>query len=74
MDKFVSNHKMSKKARREVAKAQRNTWGAISPITRRIESKKLYKRKKVRLERDDTYQTEPFTFAAFITIDFCFGA
>jgi hypothetical protein len=60
MDKFIPKEKMSKKKQHDLAKAKRATWGAVNPVTRRVESKKLYNRKKVRMERNDTYHAEPF--------------
>ncbi|HCM14328.1 MAG TPA: hypothetical protein DHW85_14250 [Lachnospiraceae bacterium] len=45
---------MSKKARRELDKARRSTWGALSPVTRKVESKKVYNRKKIR-EKDESF-------------------
>lgn len=60
--KFIPKGKLSKKARLENAKTKRGSWGAISPVTRRMESKKLYNRKKVRLERNDSDQAGLFNF------------
>ena len=31
MEKFISKEKLSKKAKRELAKARRQTWGGINP-------------------------------------------
>ena len=45
MDRFISKEKMSKKARRQLDRQRRATW-SFSPITRRVESKKIYNRKK----------------------------
>lgn len=45
MTKFVSRNKLSKKARKQLDAQQRTTWD-FSPSTRKIESKKLYNRKK----------------------------
>lgn len=61
MEMFIPKEKMSKKTRRAIDKAKRNTW-AMSPVTRRAESKKVYNRKKVRLDRSDLYQAGPFHF------------
>lgn len=64
MEKFIPKEKMSKKARRALEQARRNTWGAVNPITRRVENKKAYNRKKVRMERNDFFHAEPFHLAA----------
>lgn len=45
MAKFIPKEKMSKKARKELAAQQRATW-TFSPVTKKVESKKLYNRKK----------------------------
>jgi hypothetical protein len=46
MIKFIPKEKLSKKAKRERNQAMRQSWGAISPVTRKIDSKKTYKREK----------------------------
>ena len=45
MAKFVSHEKLSKKARKELDNQKRTVW-AFSPTTKKVESKKLYNRKK----------------------------
>ena len=45
MAKFISREKLSKKARKELDNQKRAVW-AFSPTTRKVESKKLYNRKK----------------------------
>ena len=45
MAKFISREKLSKKARKELDSQKRATW-AFSPTTKKVESKKLYNRKK----------------------------
>ena len=69
MDKFISKEKLSKRAQRELASAKRNTWGSFNPVTRKAESKKVYNRKRVRLERNDSYQAEPFVKEALCSFD-----
>ena len=46
MIKFIPKGKLSKKAKRELDQARRQVWDDISPVTRRIDSKKMYKREK----------------------------
>lgn len=55
MEKFVSRKKMSKKARKLLAAKSRKTW-AFSPVTRTVNSKKIYDRKKASriLKNEDT--------------------
>lgn len=52
MAKFVSKAKMSKRARKELAKQNRVTWD-MSPVTRMTRNKKIYDRKKNSRERFD---------------------
>ncbi len=51
MEKFIPKEKLSKKARRALAAKKRATWG-FSPVTKRVESKKVYSRKKNSRLRD----------------------
>ena len=46
MKKFVEYEKLSKKQKREIDKARRSGWGGVIPVTRKVESAKLYNRKK----------------------------
>ena len=45
MSKFIPREKLSKKARRALDVQRRAAWG-FSPVTRKVESKKIYNRKK----------------------------
>lgn len=45
MKKFVPYEKLSKSKKRELDRKKRVTWGSVNPVTRKDESKKLYKRK-----------------------------
>ena len=45
MEKFIPKEKLSKKARKALEAKKRATWD-ISPVTKRVESKKVYNRKK----------------------------
>ena len=51
MSNFVPYEKLSRKKKRELDRQRRNIWG-ISPITRKPENPKAYKRKN-RVEPDD---------------------
>ena len=48
MDKFVPYEKLSKKEKRKLDNARRQTWGALSPVTRKPENSKAYNRNKAR--------------------------
>ena len=45
MKKFIPRDKLGKKARRLLNSQRRRTW-AISPVTRTVESRKVYNRKR----------------------------
>ena len=45
MAKFIPKAKISKKARKELAKQNRVTW-EMNPVTRKTENRKAYDRKK----------------------------
>ena len=51
---FVPKGKMSKKAQKELNRQRRVTWG-ISPVTKAVESKKVYNRRKNARGRQDEY-------------------
>jgi len=50
MMKFIPKEKLSKKARKELDRSRRETWD-FSPVTRKVESKKVYNRKKASHDR-----------------------
>ena len=52
MTRFVPKDKLSKKARKELNRQKRVTW-EFSPVTKTVESKKVYSRKKKAQYRDD---------------------
>lgn len=52
MAKFIPKAKMSKKARKELAKQNRVTWD-VNPVTRKTENRKAYNRKRDSRERFD---------------------
>jgi hypothetical protein len=54
MSKFIPKEKLSKKARKQLDNEQRTTW-AFSPVTKKVESKKLYNRKRKSYDRYDDY-------------------
>ena len=52
MAKYVSKDKLSKKAQKELNRQRRVTWD-FSPVTKTVDSKKLYNRKRNARNRDD---------------------
>lgn len=53
MEKFIPYEKLSKKQKRALDAARRNSWGSLNPATRKPENPKAYKRKKQRIEEND---------------------
>ena len=51
---FVSKNKLSKKAQKELNRQRRVTWD-FSPVTKTVESKKLYNRRKNSYDRHEDY-------------------
>ena len=46
MEKFIPYEKLSKKERRKLDQAKRQTWGELNPVTRKPENSRAYNRKK----------------------------
>ena len=61
MAKFVSREKLSKKARKELDNQKRTVW-VFSPTTKKVESKKLYNRKKSARAWKDDFGMSAFLF------------
>jgi len=54
MKRFVPREKLGKKARKQLDSEQRTPW-TFSPVTKKVESKKLYNRKRKAHDRYDDY-------------------
>ena len=46
MEKFIPYEKLSKKEKRKMDLAKRQTWGELNPVTRKPDRSKAYNRKK----------------------------
>ena len=46
MEKFIPYEKLSKKEKRKMDLARRQTWGERNPVTRKPENSRAYNRKK----------------------------
>jgi hypothetical protein len=71
MDKFIPKEKLSKKARREKAKAQRQTWDGLNPVTRKPQNPKAYVREKPRIDDGDDTGASSFHHSFRITPRHC---
>ena len=54
MARFVPKEKLSKKAQKELNRQRRVTW-EFSPVTKTVESRKLYSRRRKAQDRYDDY-------------------
>lgn len=50
MEKFIPYEKLSKKEKRRLDQAKRQTWGGINPVTRKPENSRAYNRQKVKAQ------------------------
>ena len=50
MEKFVPYEKLSKKEKRKMDLARRQTWGALNPVTRKPENSRAYNRQKAKAQ------------------------
>ena len=66
MARFVPKGKMSKKAQKELNRQRRVTWG-FSPVTKTVESKKRYNRKKNSCDRNEDYGIGVFQFSVLLS-------
>ena len=48
MEKFIPYEKLSKKEKRKMDLAKRQTWGELNPVTRKPENSKAYNRNRAR--------------------------
>ena len=66
MDKFIPYEKLTKKEKRKMDLAKRQTWGELNPVTRKPESSKAYNRNKARNWKRDYHETSS---GIFVCID-----
>ena len=64
---FVPKDKLSKKARKELNRQRRKTW-EFSPVTRTVDSRKVYNRRKHSHDRYEDYGMGVFQFAAMVSL------
>ena len=74
MEKFIPYKKLSKKEKKKRNLERRGSWGALSPVTRRGETPKIYRRakEKAQLRKEDP-DAVPFSLPAFVPAS-CFYA
>ena len=62
MEKFIPYEKLSKKEKRKIDQAKRQTWGELNPVTRKPENPKAYNRNKSRNWMRDHHEPVPGLF------------
>ena len=62
MEKFVPYEKLSKKEKRKLDQAKRQTWGELNPVTRKPENSKAYNRTKARNWKREMHETSSGSF------------
>lgn len=59
MEKFIPYEKLSKKEKRKIDQARRQTWGTLNPVTRKPENSRAYNRNKTRDWKRDHHEPIP---------------
>ena len=59
MEKFIPCEKLSKKEKRKIDQARRQTWGELNPVTRKPTNSKAYNRNKTRNWKCDYHEPIP---------------
>ena len=62
MEKFIPYEKLSKKEKRKIDQARRQTWGELNPVTRKPENSRAYNRNKARNWKRDYHEPIPGVF------------
>ena len=47
MERFIPYEKLSKKEKKKLNQARRQTWGQLNPVTRKPESSRAYQRHRM---------------------------
>ena len=58
MEKMIPIKKQTKKSQKAYYDRKRGTWGNIDPVSKVIESKKIYKRNRSKRREREIYGTE----------------
>ena len=66
MEKFIPYEKLSKKEKRKMDLAKRQTWGELNPVTRKPVSSKAYNRNKARNWNRNYHEPVPVFYLLFL--------
>ena len=74
MEKFIPYEKLSKKKKRKLDQAKRQTWGELNPVTRKPENSRAYNRKRTQdWKKELPYPASLFYCVTIITMSFLCG-
>ena len=74
MEKFIPYEKLSKKEKRKLDQAKRQTWGDLSPVTRKPANSNAYNRKKAQNWKKEYSSSAPFSIIKMASaISVCFS-
>ena len=62
MAKFIPYEKLSKKEKRKMDLAKRQTWGELNPVTRKPENSRAYNRKRTQDWKKEFPDLRPFIY------------
>ena len=65
MEKFIPYEKLSKKEKRKLDLAKRQTWGELNPVTRKPTNSKAYNRRKAQDWKRELPPTRSCAFSYF---------
>ena len=65
MEKFIPYEKLSKKEKRKLDQARRQTWGELNPVTRKPATSNAYNRNKARNWKREYHETNSGSFHLF---------
>ena len=60
VEKFIPYEKLSKKEKRKMDLAKRQTWGELNPVTRKPQNSKAYNRKRTQEWKKELPDLRPF--------------
>ena len=69
MEKFIPYEKLSKKEKRKLDQAKRQTWGELNPVTRKPMHSKAYNRNKARNWKREYHETSSGFFFISLLLD-----
>ena len=71
MEKFIPYEKLSKKEKRKMDLANRQTWSELNPVTRKPTNSKAYNRKRTQDWKKELPDLRPFFVTQLGPIHFC---